>query len=160
MAGSNCMLFSNPTQYVFVDNHYITVDGNSGSPVTPGTGNAEYALFSNGTASLDGGGSGILTVTTDFGSGSILIPSEWLKYGNATLYSVRATLVSGDTPTGSALNTWLQLSTSRSWALSATSTSFASKSCVLLIEIANSLNTSIILDSANITITATGQGAA
>lgn len=53
-------------------------------------------------------------------------------------YWVRATLVSGDTPTGSGLNTWLPLSGVRTWTLTAPSGgAFSSRRCTLQIQIAS-----------------------
>jgi hypothetical protein len=52
---------------------------------------------------------------------------------NAASYECRATLTEGDTPTGSALGSWLALSSSRSWTL--TQSVAGTKSCTLSIDI-------------------------
>lgn len=65
-------------------------------------------------------------------------------------FEVRATLNSGDTPSGN-LGTWNNLGTARSWALA--ETTVGTLSCSLLIEIGYS-GQNVALDSATITITA------
>jgi hypothetical protein len=57
----------------------------------------------------------------------------WLNSGAAAGYDVRATLVSGTSPAGSALATWLNLSSGRSWSLTQSTT--GNSSCVLTVEI-------------------------
>lgn len=52
---------------------------------------------------------------------------------NHSQYEIRATLSSGDTPTGSALNTWLSLATTQAWYLAVSATS--SESCELQVQI-------------------------
>lgn len=55
--------------------------------------------------------------------------------GIGSNYWVRATLLSGDLPSGSALNTWLALSSARAWQLTTTgSATIRSKECVLKLE--------------------------
>lgn len=52
--------------------------------------------------------------------------------GIGASYEIRATLSSGDTPTGSALSTWLALTSSRSWSLSVSN---GIKQCSLSVQI-------------------------
>jgi hypothetical protein len=53
-------------------------------------------------------------------------------------YWIRATLVSGTAPTGSALNAWLALTAVRGWTLTAPAGgAFASRACTLQIQIAS-----------------------
>lgn len=64
-------------------------------------------------------------------------------------YECRATLQSGTSPSGT-LNTWLALTSNRSWSL--TRTTVGTVSCVILVEIRLG---STVLASANITLEAT-----
>lgn len=66
--------------------------------------------------------------------GSIVDTSgTWLVPGSgADQFEIRAVLSSGNTPTGDALNTWLNLGSTRSWGLSTTG---LEKSCELAVEI-------------------------
>lgn len=75
----------------------------------------------------------------------------WLLQGVNSDYEVRATLASGDTPSGT-LATWLLLSTTRSWSL--TQSVAGTKTCNLTIEIRR-VSDSVVLDTATATITAT-----
>jgi hypothetical protein len=77
---------------------------------------------------------------------------DWLSpKSNFGLYEARATLLSGDTPSGT-LNTWLPLSGTRAWSVFETEEN-GQKSCDLLIEI-RFTQTGVILDSATISLTA------
>lgn len=103
--------------------------------VDPGSASAQYDVNSDGTISY---------VTAVSGSGTV---ENWISPiasagGN---YEVRATKISGTNPTGSALATWLALSTGRSWTLSQTGT--GTKACQLQIEIRD-VATSTVQDSA------------
>ncbi len=75
---------------------------------------------------------------------------------NAALYEVRATKVSGDAfqPTGSALGTWLPLTSDRGWDLNLTGV--GRFDCVLTIEIRDAA-TQTIQDTATITMMAKNQ---
>lgn len=66
-------------------------------------------------------------------------------------YEVRATLVSGSTPAGSALATWLAVSSFRSWMLTATAGNFLT--CVLTVEVRDTA-TSTVRATASVTLTA------
>lgn len=82
------------------------------------------------TMEIDGSTTTFIDITpTDAGN--------WLLSGAAADYDVRATLNSGDTPGGSAVDTWLNLGTERTWNLitNATSPAFAELTAELLIEI-------------------------
>lgn len=61
-----------------------------------------------------------------------VIVETWLNSGTAADYDVRATLVSGTSPSG-ALATWLNLASSSSWSL--TRGSLGTASCFLTVEI-------------------------
>lgn len=79
----------------------------------------------------------------------------WLNSGIAAGYDVRATLVSGTAPAGSALAAWLNLSSSRTWSL--TRSTIGNVSCVLTIEIGLA-GSGAAIDSATITIEAERDG--
>ena len=66
-------------------------------------------------------------------------------------YEVRATLVSGNTPSGSALSTWLVLSSDRTWQLSASPGNLLA--CTLTIEIRDTA-TSTVRATASVTLEA------
>ena len=77
------------------------------------------------------------------------VAGDWYAPTSAGIgasYWIRATLSSGNTPAGAALNTWHSLSTARGWSLSQTTQ--GSKSCTL--------NISIASDSAGTNIVSTG----
>lgn len=100
---------------------------------TPATATAGYRLVNTGAAQKRISGS------------YVAIANEWLLLGSGSDYESRATLNSGDTPTGT-LATWQALSTTRTWELSTSSGSLA---CNLTIEIRD-VATSTVLASADI----------
>lgn len=67
-------------------------------------------------------------------------------------YWIRATLNSGSTPSGSPLNTWLQLSSTRSWSNFKSLSSPGQVVCELTIEISPNADGSGIIDSAIVTL--------
>lgn len=77
--------------------------------------------------------------------------NEWLVAGAAGDYEVRATLLAGDTPSGS-FNAWLSLDQDREWQVAAAMVG-SLRSAHLLIEIRSKV-TQAVLDSAEIIITA------
>ena len=77
----------------------------------------------------------------------------WLLVGTAAEFDVRATLASGTSPSGSALATWLNLATSRSWSSVDSVANAIDVTCNLTIEIRNA-STLAVLDTATATITA------
>jgi hypothetical protein len=111
---------------------------------------ATYGIRSDGTidathTSTNGGGSDGTTNGTNW-----VTPTS-----SASLYEVRATKVSGDTPNaGSALNTWLACTTNRSWALYLTGVGVFA--CTLTIEIRDAA-TQTVQDTATITMMAKNQ---
>lgn len=98
------------------------------------------------------GGVGTYTVSR---SGNIISSTtvRWGFRGNYSNYYVRATKLSGDTPSGT-LNSWLQTNSNRAWSLS-NSTADTTLGCVLRIEISNIASGSVVLDSHEVTIGAT-----
>lgn len=80
---------------------------------------------------------------------------DWLspKTGAPGAYEIRAILNSGTPPAGSAVGSWLPLTSNRSWILS--SSPSQSKTCQLTIEIRSGAT---VLDSGTITLTADSSG--
>lgn len=70
-------------------------------------------------------------------------------------YWIRATLVSGSTPSGSPLNTWLQLSSTRSWSNFRSNSSVGTTTCTLTIEISPYADGSSIIDTSTIILEST-----
>lgn len=94
------------------------------SVTTTGTATATYSLLNSGIVQGNRAPTGTYTIET------------WLNSGAASSYDVMATLSSGDTPTGSALSTWMNLGTTRSWTLTdVQSGAIGAKSCTLSIQI-------------------------
>lgn len=73
---------------------------------------------------------------------------------NSADYEIRATKISGTTPTGSPLSTWLSMFSGQSWTIEATA---LTRRCVLRIEIRRASN-GVILDSCRVDLTATTEG--
>lgn len=79
---------------------------------------------------------------------------RWGFRGNYSNYYVRATLVSGTTPSGPTLGTWWKTDTNRAWSHSLSAPdNFVD--CVLKIELSKSATGATILDSHQVTISAT-----
>lgn len=81
----------------------------------------------------------------------------WLLSGAAADYEVRATLDSGDTPAGT-LDTWLALSSTRSWSLEDATDDATALTCGLTIEI-RLVSSGVVQDIATVTITSNKLGA-
>jgi hypothetical protein len=78
---------------------------------------------------------------------------NWISpVGSAGLYEARATLMSGSSPVGT-LNSWLALSTTRTWTIVDTAPGGISKFCTIRIEIRDAA-TSTVRDTADITLEA------
>lgn len=94
------------------------------------------------------------------GGDSGTIAGQWINMrptdvATAAAYDIRVQHTGGTAPTGSALNTWLNLGTTRSWSNFVTfSGGFAQTSTTVLVEIRNA-TTLAVVDSATITWTAT-----
>lgn len=74
-------------------------------------------------------------------------------------YQIRATLISGSTPSGASLNTWLGLSTNRQWTLTDAAGAAGSKTCKLTIEIRDAASPNTLRASATFTLKADSQSA-
>jgi hypothetical protein len=89
----------------------------------------------------------------DEGDGDVAISGQWMNPPDAALagnYEARATLVSGSAPTGSALSTWLVLSSNRTW--TKTRTTNGTSSTVLTVEIRDAVSL-VVLTTATIRLT-------
>lgn len=105
----------------------------------PGTATATYRLESDGDI-LD-----ISPGTTDIG--------DWIvPKVNMADYSVRFELVSGATPSGSALDTWLALTSNRD--ITVTRGSNGLTQSIVTVKIARTSDTSTVLDQATVTLEA------
>lgn len=88
-------------------------------------------------------------------SNTPVVISNWISpLTNFDQFEVRATLSSGDSPTGGTLDTWQELSTSRNWTLSSIVVD-ETLSSTLLIEIRWTGN-NVVQDSCTVTLNATG----
>lgn len=82
--------------------------------------------------------------------------NTWLISGAGADYDIRCTVNSGDTPSGSATATWLNLASARAWTLTDTSVLGGAKTNNLTIEIRDA-TTLVVLDSAIVTMSADKQ---
>jgi hypothetical protein len=115
--------------------------GGGGAPGTVAISDDSDAGLHDAAYRLEGDGD-----ISHFGGADI---GDWLSpKSGMDQYEVRATLDSGNTPTGSALNAWLNLGSDRSWALSAPGTG-TFKSCTLTIEIRR-VSDHVIVDTASV----------
>ena len=128
---------------ISIANDYISTDTVHESDLDFNT--TTYGIRSNGT--IDASATSTLGGQSDGTTNG----SNWITpTSSASLYEVRATKVSGDTPNaGSALNTWLACTTTRSWALYLTG--LGRFDCVLTIEIRDAA-TQTVRDTATITM--------
>lgn len=95
------------------------------------------------------GSNGVLSYSSST-AGQTNRPDEWGIGLNSANYQVRFTVVNGDTPSGSAVNTWLNLGTTRSVSYNVSS---GILSGTILAEIALSGSTTALV-SANLTMQA------
>lgn len=103
---------------------------------------ASYGLANTGVASW---------ATINSGSGTF--GGEWLPSGTASNYDVRVTVNSGSLDgSSSATGSWLNLGTTRSWAVARSSVGNQSANLTVEIRDAGTLS---VLDSATITLSAT-----
>lgn len=81
------------------------------------------------------------------------LDAQWITSGYTVgNYSIRVTVNSGTTPVGT-LNTWLALSSARTWSLTDAAGAAGTKTCSLKVEIKENA-TGTILDTATYTLTA------
>lgn len=120
----------------------ITGGSFSDTIATPFNPSVSYNVLNTGSetwsSSASGGGS----------IGNWITPTSLAGSG----YDVRATVVSGTTPTGSATGSWLSLGSSQSWTLG--TASVTTVTCQLTIEI-RSASSLAVLASGTVTLTAT-----
>ena len=117
----------------------VAITNQSVSRVASTSLTATYTLNTSGIVQKTEGGS---TTTLE----------TWLQAGAAGDYEVRATKLSGDSPTGSALATWLPLSSTQAWTLTDAVNDGIPLTCTLTVEIRDTA-TSTVQDTASITIT-------
>lgn len=111
------LVFSGVTVLAFTAN---------GRAALPATAFATISFLSNGVEEY-----------SDNADPSGVILGNWDPAGDGTNYDIEATLVSGSTPSGSALNTWISLASTSpvSWSVTNNSGVGNSVSCVLEIHI-------------------------
>lgn len=159
--------------YVNLQDHSITAT--TGSP-----GDASASIAYRPKTDYDFGELGVITdhfTTEGYGEGDIVngdsgdnaisdsgrehYEDDWVNTHSdtgraASDFEIRATVNSGDTPTGASVATWLALSTERTWTVSASTASPAgsdSASCELLIEIRDA-STETVFDSCTVSLSA------
>lgn len=127
-----------------------------GGPVVPLTGlnviDTVFLSTADATLRFDTNGA-VQSLTNSNGVQQI---ADWYLPNTAGIgsqYWIRATLSSGTSPSGSALNTWLALSSPASWRL--TQTTNGSRTCTLAISIASDAAGSNVVTTGTATITAT-----
>lgn len=102
---------------------------------------------------------GDITVQTASGAFSTDIGNWLVPLTNVALYSIKATVNSGTTSAGSdTTGSFLALTSDRTWTKTRTSDVAGSDVVELLIEIARTANTSLVLGSCVLTLTATVLG--
>ena len=101
-------------------------------------------------------------------SGNQPVANEWLQSGTPSLYSARATIVSGATPNGSTrirtgtFGSWLPLTSTLDWTLTAYSTTSSRDNIMnnlFTLDIALTSDTSTIIDTAQIELITRAQTA-
>jgi hypothetical protein len=89
-----------------------------------------------------------------------VLDAKWLDAGNSvSSYQIRATKISGATPVGT-LDTWLSLSSNRTWSLTDAAGATGTKTCKLTIEIRDAAAPNTLRDSATYTLVADSQSTA
>lgn len=110
-----------------------------------------YRFNTNGTLQSTFDGDSILFNTDNFG----FYTGEWITGVGATpnLFSVRATVLSGSTAITGPLNVWLPITQTREWSISTFAENIGDidqKQSIIKFDLAESTNTSNILESANV----------
>ncbi len=120
----------------------VTGGSFSDTTATPFNPSVNYNVLNTGVESWS---------STSSGSGTL---GNWVTPTSlaGAAYEVRATVVSGTTPTGSATGSWLSLGTSQSWALG--TALVTTVTCQLTIEIRNATSLAV-LASGTVNLTAT-----
>lgn len=120
----------------------VSFDGGGAISFGSGTQNAGITFSSSGN---------ITFTSTSSGSSSGYTWYTPVTTGIGNLYEIQFVLDSGDTPSGSPMNTWLSLSSNRSVSLQAFNDSGSSYNCSLTISVREA-STGIVQDSAPFTI--------
>lgn len=145
---------------VSLGNHDLVGEADDVDPLTT---TVYFVLNSNGQAQGDfssTSASYLFTVdTVNQGTAGTYNIESWLDGGAASDVAVYVTQSSGSALVSgsSALNTYLNLGTTRSWGLQSTRSSVGSqaKACTLTFSLVEASNTANVLDTANVTISAT-----
>lgn len=131
-----------PSAILLPSSLHIRLTGTSVSRNVHGTANAIYAANSTGTV---------------FTNGALF--ENWIsKPSFAGNYDVMATLTSGPAPSGT-LNSWLPLTSSRSWTLTNSGLDDSTISCTLLIQI-RERSTGNVKATATVNLSATSRSTA
>lgn len=154
--GSSWVKFFPPAPTVSLGNHDLAIDDYNFDSLA----NIRFIINSDGSAYGDGSGS--LGGTTNFYIDlTSYTPAEtfietWLDSGSAGDVSVYVTKTGSSLQAGSsALNSYLPLSTTRYWAISAASNlGLQQQACTLSISLVETSNTSNVLDTATVTLAA------
>ena len=122
---------SAPSATVTLDNHVIELENYGSVTVSYGVNNNRSVTDSDSTL------------------------ENWLSSGGTVgNYEVMATKTSGTSPSGSNLNNWLSLSTSRAWSLTNSNGDNSTRTCVLSVSI-RLASSGVVQDTATITLRAT-----
>jgi hypothetical protein len=144
--------------YHFTTTSAVEISDGTGTGASGETGAGGTVAISNQLVSIYDASSAVAGYRLDsdgsmyrtIGSGTYTaFGGEWLLSGAASAYEARATLVSGTSPAGSALSSWLVLSSDRTWTLTTAATGY--KTCELTIEIRNA-TTEAVLDTASVVL--------
>jgi hypothetical protein len=100
-----------------------------------------------GTATLDVYSGGTYAGTNSGGD-------TWLLYGSAGNFDVRLNKSSGATPTGSSVNTWINMASSQSWSLTQAAGGPASKNMIGSFDIRDSSSGTVIVSGIYVEMTA------
>lgn len=138
----------------FLRRSYGTLRVNLGNDLNLIAGDASSPYSASATYQIDAS-TGTYTTTT-VGTITQTTRNRWLNRGDGSIYYVRATLVSGDTPTGT-LNSWLKTDTDRAWSISGSGSGISFYG-IINIEISNKSDGSIILDSHQVIFDVTTSG--
>lgn len=148
MSGPQQALIGGGMKPVNISGH--TISGQDFEAVNPSTATATYTLNSSGAAQATTVGD-----ASNPPQGTTSYNGEWMLVPPNSAYEARATLTSGSIDTGT-LNTWLALSTTRSWTVTVTAgagSGNVNQQASLLIEIRDA-STLLVLDSDDINLEA------
>lgn len=140
--GNNFSAYNRGGSYVKNINAYSGVS-TSGHSLSQFSGLVNPVISIPISSAVHGVGAGTATATLSYSSagtatGTGYGSGTWLLSGSAGNYEIMFNRVTGSTPTGASVNTWLALSSTRSWTLTQSTT--GSKTCDGYIAIRDTLN--------------------